>query len=91
MTRRAGGRENEPDQPHGHLCRMAGGSLAERHDAHQHNALVCEQRLDTLEQRGKFLRIGRRVERLWIESCDDVEARSDRDTAVTLIARPGAV
>jgi hypothetical protein len=31
--------ENKSDQPHGHLgWRMAGGSLAERRDAHQHGA-----------------------------------------------------
>jgi hypothetical protein len=28
----------EPDHPHGHLVRMAGGSLAERWDAHQHGS-----------------------------------------------------
>jgi hypothetical protein len=51
---------------------MAGGSLAERHDAHQHDdALVCrrldgsgEQLLDARERRRKFLRIVRRVARL---------------------------
>ena len=40
----------EPDPPQGHLGEgWLPGSLAERHYAHQHNALVCEQLLGTRE------------------------------------------
>jgi hypothetical protein len=30
--------DREPDHPHGHLGRDGWGSLAERHDTHQHGA-----------------------------------------------------
>ena len=57
--------------------------LAERDDVHQHNALVCEQLLDTREQRRKVLRVLGEEHLLWNQS----PSRERSEILATVIVR----